>query len=151
MDKEPQYGYPTPGVQNVTPNEVMKKAFFVEDKEWESIKDKGDFDYVVIGSSYCALGFIDKMARNNPNAKILVLERGQYFHPEHFQNLPPAYMFSLDGSAETFPWRITKETHEGEYISGFMAQTIFLAAGPYFGVHGVQSQLMMKWKNGQNL
>ena len=132
MAKEPQYGYPTPGVQNVTPNEVMKKAFFVTDKEWESIKDKGDFDYVVIGSSYCALGFIDKITRNNPNAKILVLERGQYFHPEHFQNLPSAYMFSLDSSAETFPWKITKDTHEGEYIKWLYGTNNFFGGRSIF-------------------
>ena len=115
MAKESQFGYPTPGAQSITPNEVMKNAFFMSDQEWRSIQDKGDFDYVIIGSSFCALGFIDRIARNNPNAKILVLERGQYFHPEHFQNLPPAYMFSLRGS-ETFPWRITEATHEGKYI-----------------------------------
>ena len=116
MAEEPQFGYPTPGVQSITPNQVMKNAFFMPDEEWKSVQDKGEFDYVVIGSSYCALGFIDRITRNNPNAKILVLERGQYFHPEHFQNLPAAYMFSLHSSAETFPWRITKATYEGKYI-----------------------------------
>lgn len=116
MAEEPQYGYPSPGVQNVTPNEVMKNAFFMSDEEWKSVQEKGDFDYVVIGSSYCALAFINRVIRNNPNARILVLERGQYFHPEHFQNLPPALMYSLHESAETFPWRITKATHEGKYI-----------------------------------
>ena len=118
MAEKSQYGYPSPDSHNVTVNEVMKEAFFVSDEEWESIKSKGDFDYVVIGSSYCALGFIDRISKNNPNAKILVLERGPYFSSDHFQNLrlPPTHISSLHDLAERFPWNITTKTREGKYI-----------------------------------
>jgi hypothetical protein len=41
------------------------------------------------------------MLKNNPKAKILIIERGAYFHPEHFQNLPPAYSITMGGRSET--------------------------------------------------
>ena len=112
----PENGYPLPGKQNTTPNEVMKQMFFVTDEEWEKIKQAEKFDYVVIGSSFCALGFITRVTKNNPTAKILVLEQGQYFHPCHFQNLSPVYIHTWRGASETFPWSISEKTHQGKYM-----------------------------------
>ena len=110
-------GYPLPGKQNITPNEVMKQTYFVSDEEWKrDIQHTGEFDYVVIGSSYCALGFITRVAANNPKAKILVLERGQYFHPCHFQNLSPVYRHTRRGPSETFQWRVSEKTKQEKYI-----------------------------------
>ena len=128
----PKYGYPLPGKQNTTPQEVMTQMFFVPDDEWERICQSGEFDYVVIGSSYCALGFITKVAENNPKAKILVLEQGQYFHPTHFQNLPPAYIHTWRGASETFPWSITKKTHQGKYIKWQHGMNNFLGGRSLF-------------------
>lgn len=109
-------GYPLPGKQNTTPIEVMKQMYFVSDEEWKTLQETEKFDYVVIGSSYCALGFITKVIKNNPKAKILVLEQGQYFHPCHFQNLSPVYIHTWRGASETFPWSISEKTHQGKYI-----------------------------------
>lgn len=94
----------------------MRNLYFMSDEEWEVDRRKGCFDYVIIGSSFCALGFAKKALQNNPDVQILIIERGVYFHPEHFQNLPPAYVSTVGGTSETFHWNITQKTHEGEYI-----------------------------------
>ncbi|XP_065887911.1 uncharacterized protein [Dysidea avara] len=128
----PKYGYPVPGKQNTTPQEVMTQMFFVHDDKWERICQSGEFDYVIIGSSYCALGFITKVAENNPKAKLLVLEQGQYFHPTHFQNLPPAYIRTWRGASETFPWSISEKTHQGKYIKWQHGMNNFLGGRSLF-------------------
>ena len=110
----PKSGYPLPGKQNITPNEVMKQTYFVSDGEWKTIQQTGEFDYVVVGSSYCALGFITRVVKNNPDAKILVLERGQFFLPCHFQNLSPVYGRTRRDPSETFQWRISEKTKQGK-------------------------------------
>ena len=97
-------------------HKIMNDLYFMTDDQWEEDRISGDFDFVVIGSSFCALGFTHQMLLNNPKAKILIIERGSYFHPEHFQNLPPAYSKTVGGKSETFHWKITKETHDGDYI-----------------------------------
>ncbi|KAI6649657.1 hypothetical protein LOD99_6661 [Oopsacas minuta] len=112
----PQFGYPVPGPQDIRPDDIMNDIFFLNDKEWDVERRKGNFDYVIIGSSFCALAFVDQALKNNPNAKIMIIERGTYYHPEHFQNLPPPFVMPMNGIGETFPWRISKETHEGQYI-----------------------------------
>lgn len=113
MADKPTNGWPTPGPQEIP---VHDNLYFLTDEEWESVKCSGDFDYVVIGSSFCTLGFTYQALKNNPKAKILIIERGTYFHPEHFQNLPPAYSKTVGGQSETFHWKITDETHTGKYI-----------------------------------
>ena len=132
MSTAPEHGYPLPGKQNTTPNEVMKQVFFVTDEEWKTIQNTKEFDYVVIGSSYCALGFITKVAENNPKAKILVLEQGQYFHPCHFQNLAPAYKHTWRGASETFPWSISEKMHQGEYIKWLHGMNNFFGGRSLF-------------------
>ena len=112
----PKNGYQLPGKQHITPNEVMKQRYFVSDGEWKTIQQTGEFDYVVIGSSYCALGFITRVAENNPNAKILVLEQGQYFLPCHFQNLSSVYRHTRRGPSETFQWRVSEKTKQEKHI-----------------------------------
>ena len=114
--RKSQYGYPSPGIQHVTSDEIMNSLFFLSDEKWDVERRQADYDYVVIGSSFCALAFVDQALRNNPDAKIMIIERGVYYHPEHFQNLPPAFVTTVGGTSETFPWNITKETHEGKYI-----------------------------------
>ena len=116
QNNQPQFGYPLPGRQNVTIDEIMSSLFFLTDDQWNLERRQSDYDYVIIGSSFCALGFASKALKNNPNAKIMIIERGVYYHPEHFQNLPPAFVTTVGGTSETFPWNITQETHEGEYI-----------------------------------
>ena len=112
----PQFGYPSPGPQNISSNDIMNNLFFLTDEQWDVERRQTDYDYVVIGSSFCAYAFIKQALKNKPDAKIMMLERGVYYHPEHFQNLPPAFVTTVGGTSETFPWRITKKTHEGQYI-----------------------------------
>ena len=90
-------------------HDIMTNLYFETDAQWEIDRTSGDFDYVIVGSSFCALGFTHQMLKNNPTVKILVIDRGQYFHHEHLQNLGR-------GESETFHWKITDETYNGEYI-----------------------------------
>ena len=115
-EEQPNYGYPVPGPQYITSDEVMNEIFFLTDEKWHFERRKANYDYVIIGSSFCALAFVKRALKNNPDAKIIIIERGGYYLPQHFQNLPPAFMMTVEGAGETFPWRITKDTHEGEYI-----------------------------------
>ena len=116
MANKPMNGWPTPGPQEIPVDDIMSHLYFLTDKKWNSVRCGGDFDYVVIGSSFCALGFTHQAIKNNPDAKILIIDRGTYFHPEHFQNLPPAYSKTVGGKSETFHWKITDDTHNGKYI-----------------------------------
>ena len=113
--KMSERGYPTPGLQEIPVHEIMNDFYFLTDDQWERDRTSGEFDYVVVGSSFCALGFTHQMLKKNPKAKILIVERGTYFHPQHFQNLPPAYAKTIRGKSETFHWSITKATHDGEF------------------------------------
>ncbi len=114
--KTSQFGYPDPGPQEIPVDDIMNDIYFLTPEKWERDRVSGNFDYVVIGSSFCALGFAFQMLKNNPNAKIILIDRGAYFHPEHFQNLPPPYSKTVGGKSETYPWKLTDDTHNGEYI-----------------------------------
>lgn len=83
---------------------------------WERDRIAGDFDYVIIGSSFCATGFIHQVLKNNPKAKIFIMERGDYPPPEHFHSLSPHDLRREEKDTETFPWNISDETDAGEYI-----------------------------------
>lgn len=114
-----KYGYQTPEKENaVTAEDVMNSHYFMTDDEWKKNRNCGHFDYVIIGSSFCALAFTTQALKNNPNAKILIIERGTYLHPDHYQNLPPALEATVFEPSETFHWCTTQQTHEGEYIKG---------------------------------
>jgi choline dehydrogenase-like flavoprotein len=89
----------------------MDAAFFVSDTEWARVRDEERFDFVVVGSGPCALAFAERALRNDPALRILILERGPFFLPEHFQNLPLPYQQTLGGLSETFPWTLSARTH----------------------------------------
>ncbi|HEX6037990.1 GMC oxidoreductase [Longimicrobium sp.] len=110
------YGFPTPGPQNPTGQDVMNHVFFLSQSEWKRVREEEQFDYIVIGSGFCALAFVERTLRQNPDARILVLERGSFFLPEHFQNLPLPFQRTLGGLSETFPWTLSARTVAGEYI-----------------------------------
>jgi len=111
------YGFPTPGPQDPSGNQVMNHVFFLSQGAWKEVREKERFDYIVIGSSFCALGFVDRVLRNDPHARILVIERGPFFLPEHFQNLPLPFQQTLGGMSETFPWTLSSRTiGDGGYI-----------------------------------
>jgi hypothetical protein len=107
--------------------------FLLSDQTWSNILAHGDFDYIVVGSGFTALAFIQKALELDPCAKILCLERGgKYFLfvpffkcsrlmlqsvtgfwlPSHFQNLPIPFKMVLGGPSETFPWTLSRKTFE---------------------------------------
>ncbi|KIM35070.1 hypothetical protein M413DRAFT_432890 [Hebeloma cylindrosporum] len=118
-------GYPVPGQQVLTVTSAMNRDCFVDDNTWRLIADNGEFDDIVIGSGFCALGYIDEALRLNPFRKILLLERGGFWLPDHFQNLPLPFQFVQQDVSETFPWELTSETAKNKiYLSG---------SSPFFG------------------
>lgn len=102
--------------ENDTNQSVGPQVPFVSDKEWNRDRAADDFDYVIIGSSFCATGFVHQVLENNPNAKIFIIERGEYSDPNHFENLSPLDLSSEEKNTETIHWNISKKTGEGEYI-----------------------------------
>ena len=53
----------------------MRHTNFSRCSSWEAVAEK-DFDYIVIGSGFAALAFIDEALRLDPKKKIICLERG---------------------------------------------------------------------------
>ncbi|KAJ7548529.1 hypothetical protein O6H91_07G015200 [Diphasiastrum complanatum] len=111
------YGYPTPGPQNPTGSAVMDHVFFLSQADWKRVREEEQFDHIVIGSGFCALAFAQRALLNNPHVRILIIERGPFFLPEHFQNLPLPYQNTLGGLSETFPWTLSRHTVEGKFIN----------------------------------
>lgn len=110
------YGYPTPGPQSPTSRDVMDHVFFMSNTEWKQIREEEHFDFIVIGSGFCSLAFVERTLKNNPFAKILIIERGDFFLPEHFQDLAGPYKSTLGGLSETFPWTLSEKTTNGKHI-----------------------------------
>jgi choline dehydrogenase-like flavoprotein len=108
------YGFPTPGPQHPTGNQVMNHVFFLSRDAWKQVREDERFDYIVIGSGFCALGFVERVLKNEPYARILIIERGPFFLPEHFQNLPLPFQQTLGGMSETFPWTLSARTILGD-------------------------------------
>lgn len=104
------HGFPTPGPQAPNPQTVLDHTFFLSDTDWRRVREQEQFDYLVVGSGFCALAFAERILKHEPQARILILERGQFFLPEHFQNLPIPYEQTLGGLSETFPWSLSART-----------------------------------------
>lgn len=124
FSKTPNYdgGYPTPGPQNPTIDHILNHNFFASEEEWKFIREEKQYDYVVVGTGFCGYAFINEILKNDENAKILLLERGGFHLPEHFQNLPLPYQKFLGGISETFPWSLDRATHlkdnsKGDFIT----------------------------------
>ncbi|WP_281231811.1 GMC oxidoreductase [Flavobacterium gelatinilyticum] len=103
-------GFPTPGPQDPTAQKVLDHIFFLSETDWKIAREQEHFDFIVIGSGFCALAFAEKTLEENPEARILIVERGPFFLPEHFQNLPIPYQHVLGGLSETFPWTLSRKT-----------------------------------------
>ncbi|MEU0561986.1 hypothetical protein [Dactylosporangium sp. NPDC006015] len=110
------YGYPFPGPQRPTGQDVMDNVFFVGAGDWERIRAQERFDHIVIGTGHCGLAFAEQVLQRRPEARILMLERGTFFLAEHFQNLPLPYEQTLGGLSETFPWTLSSRTVNGKHI-----------------------------------
>ncbi|THU85298.1 FAD/NAD(P)-binding domain-containing protein [Dendrothele bispora CBS 962.96] len=122
-----EFGYPRPGIQSPTPSAATAAHYFVDDATWSAILDHGDFDDVVVGSGHCALAYVDEALKRDPHRKILILERGGFWLPEHFQNLPLPFKMVLGGPSETFPWTLSTKTRRIPEL-GFMHGSC-----PFFG------------------
>ncbi|TFK63544.1 FAD/NAD(P)-binding domain-containing protein [Pluteus cervinus] len=114
------WGFPQPGPQAPSPAYATAKHYFVDDNTWDAILDHGEFDDIVCGSGFCALAYVDAALKRDPFRKILILERGGFWLPEHFQNLPLPFKLLLGGPSETFPWQLTSKTYNNpvKYMHG---------------------------------
>lgn len=108
------YGYPTPGPQSPTSSKVMDHVFFLSEADWKLAREENTYDHVIVGSGFCALGFAERMLKNRPASRILIVERGGFFLPAHFQNLPLPFKQTLGGLSETFPWTLSSTTAQGQ-------------------------------------
>ncbi len=84
-----------------------QESFLLSDEEWETARNSGDYDYVIVGSSFCAFGFIYQALQRNPDNKILIIERGKYISPESFKNLTPQELGEEEKMTEKFSWNFT--------------------------------------------
>ncbi len=108
-----QNGYPSPGPQNPTGQKVMDHVFFLSNEEWKKAREENKYDLIIIGTGFCAYAVAHRALEKNPSCSILMVERGTFFLPEHFQNLPLPFVNTLGGLSETFPWTISYPTAKG--------------------------------------
>lgn len=105
------YGFPTPGPQSPTPQKVTDHVFFLSNAGWKQAREVDRFDHIIIiGSGICGYAFAKRTLDADPHSRILMIERGGFFLPEHFQNLPVPYSLTLGGLSETFPWTLSVKT-----------------------------------------
>jgi choline dehydrogenase-like flavoprotein len=104
------FGFPTPGPQSPTPQKVTDHVFFLSNAGWKQAREVDRFDHIIVGSGVCGFAFAKRALEVDPHARILMIERGGFFLPEHFQNLPVPYSLTLGGLSETFPWTLSART-----------------------------------------
>ncbi|XP_028408128.1 uncharacterized protein LOC114530721 [Dendronephthya gigantea] len=104
---------------------------FMSGKRWQECREQVCFDYVVIGSSFCAWAFTHRILSNNPEAKVLILECGEY-RREHFEDHEPSEKRELTYSTKTFPWNITRKMQDEEYIKDLDGVNIFFGGQSAF-------------------
>lgn len=109
-----QHGFPTPGPQSPTGQKVMDHVFFLSEEGWKRAREEEQYDLVIIGTGFCGLAVAHRALERNPKCRILMVERGPFFLPEHFQNLPLPFVNTLGGLSETFPWTLTASTARGQ-------------------------------------
>jgi choline dehydrogenase-like flavoprotein len=93
---------------------------------WHELENFNDYDYVVVGTGCTALAFVHEVLRNDPQKKVICLERGGFLLPTHFQNLSVPFRGLIGGDAETYPWTLSEKTHQSQlgYCHGYY---------PFFG------------------
>eukprot|EP01084_Bolivina_argentea_P316649 548923_1 len=132
-------GFPIPGPQHPHSDSVMDELFFINPTELHNIlsdKTKNEFDFIVIGSGFCSLAFIERITKTkNKKYNILVLEKGSFFLPEHFQNLPYPFKstLGLQGGTETYPFKLTEKTAQKQVNDNNGYLTFCHGIIPYFG------------------
>ncbi len=113
--------------QNTGVHTLLDEVFFLSPAEWEKARDHEKFDFVVIGSGFCAFAFVERALKNDPHARILIIERGPLVLPDHLQNLPLPYHDILSQLPEIFPWNLSPEMHHAPGINWQRGIT------PFFG------------------
>lgn len=103
-------GYPTPGPQRPDIQDIMNHAYFLTDGQWKEAKENNSYDYVIIGSGFCGYAFAKRILEKDKEAKILMVERGGFLLPTHFQNLGASYKKLVGPISETFPWSLSQST-----------------------------------------
>lgn len=101
-------GYPVPGPQSPTSEDIAGRAFFASPCDWEHILTEA-YDFIVVGTGPTGVAFIEQALKNNPRARILVLERGGFWLPTHYQMLPTAFQSTTGSPPTTYPWSRTTE------------------------------------------
>ncbi|WP_334186829.1 GMC oxidoreductase [Noviherbaspirillum sp.] len=101
-------GYPVPGPQSPTSEDIAGQAFFAGPDEWKTVLNTA-YDFIVIGTGPTGVAFIEQTLMNNPHARILVLERGGFWLPAHYQMLPAAFQSTTGSPPTTYPWSRTTE------------------------------------------
>jgi choline dehydrogenase-like flavoprotein len=99
-------GYPVPGPQHTDANELATHAFFASPAQWAQIQQQV-FDFIVVGTGPTGVAFVEQALKNNPQARILVLERGGFVLPVHYQMLPTAFQAATGSPPTTYPWTRT--------------------------------------------
>ncbi|ELU42235.1 hypothetical protein AG1IA_03735 [Rhizoctonia solani AG-1 IA] len=115
VDKQPanNYGFPEPGIQ-VCSNRFTAKDFMVSDLTWEDlcVNGKDAIDYIVIGSG--VNDFVPREGRFVRFTKVTYhggsLQPIDFWLPDHFQNLPLPFKYTLGGPSETFPFTLSEKT-----------------------------------------
>ena len=127
--KNLKHGFPTPGPQFPSGQRVMDHVFFLSNQEWKDARENGEYDLVIVGTGFCGYAVAHRALDSDPDCRILMIERGPFFLPEHFQNLPLPFVNTLGGLSETFPWTLTRNTASGD------AGTVTWQHGmvPFFG------------------
>ncbi|WP_312390331.1 hypothetical protein [Chryseobacterium sp.] len=103
-------GYPTPGPQRPDIQDIMNHAYFLTDGQWKEAKENNSYDYIIIGSGFCGYAFAKRILEKDKEAKILMVERGGFLLPTHFQNLGASYKKLVGPISETFPWSLSQST-----------------------------------------
>ncbi len=109
----PAGGFPTPGPQSPTGKCLMDQVYFLSNSQWNEAREQGAYDLVIVGSGFCGLAVARRALEQKPFCRILMIERGPFFLPEHFQSLALPFVPTLGGLSETFPWTVSARTAEG--------------------------------------
>lgn len=108
---------------------ALEDLFFLSEAEWEAAGQNADFDFVVIGSSYCAYAFVERTLLRQPNARILLIERGSFYLTDHLYNMTVPCQEKFTNSLrsfETYSWDLSAHTRKGDYISWLHGNGSFL-------------------------
>lgn len=68
---------------------------------WQDLKQS--YDYIVIGGGAYGTTFVQRILSLSKTARVLILEKGTVFFPDHSQNMPPSYVNAVYGAAVS-PW-----------------------------------------------